>query len=96
MDRATKKQTRVNGKKRPKSKREVPRHTTNKKYNVGEEERLRKKLKQPLVAADRRLPGYPNLSFLVLVQPSTLHHGGHDLQGLGGVDRNVVQKFGNG
>lgn len=64
-----------------------------KKYDVREEERLCKKLKQ-LIAAHRLL-SYPSPSFLVLIQPSTLHHGGHNLEGLGGIDRNVVQKFGN-
>ena len=47
-----------------------------------------------VIAVDRFL-SYPSPSFPALIQPSTLHHGDHNLEGLGGVDRNIVQKLGN-
>jgi hypothetical protein len=71
----------------------VTQHRTSKKHGVREEERLCKKLKQLITV--RRLLSYLSPPFFVITQPSTLHHRGHNLERLGSVDHDVVQKFGN-
>ena len=72
----------------------VTQRRANKKHNTRGGGRLCKELEQLITV--RGLPSDPSPPFLVLIQPSTLHHSSHNLDCLGSVDRNESQKLGNG